>query len=65
MRMAGNGSIKVQFAYCYPQTRVDGVLFVRNVEPVIKSERVIKGWQEGDIPMLNAYKEALDKMKAM
>ena len=65
MRMAGNGSIKVQFIYCYPQTRVDGVLFVRNVEPVIKSERVIKGWQEGDIPMLNAYKEALDKMKAM
>ena len=65
MRMAGNGSIKVQFIYCYPQTRVDGVLFVRNVEPVIKSERVIKGWQEGGIPMLNAYKEALDKMKAM
>ena len=65
MRMAGNGSIKVQFAYCYPQTRVDGVLFVRNVEPVIKSERVIKGWQEGGMPMLNAYKEALDKMKAM
>lgn len=65
MRMAGNGSIKVQFAYCYPQTRVDGVLFVRNVEPVIKSERVIKGWQEGDRPMFNAYKEALDKMKAM
>lgn len=65
MRMAGNGSIKVQFIYCYPQTRVDGVLFVRNVEPVIKSERVIKGWQEGARPMFNAYKEALDKMKAM
>ena len=65
MRAAGNGNLKVQFIYCYPQTRVDGVLFVRNVEPVIKSERVIKGWQEGDIPMLNAYKEALDKMKAM
>ena len=65
MRAAGYGSLKVQFIYCYPQTRVDGVLFVRNVEPVIKSKRVIKGWQEGDIPMLNAYKEALDKMKAM
>ena len=65
MRAAGNGNLKVQFIYCYPQTRVDGVLFVRNVEPVIKSERVIKGWQEGGIPMLNAYKEALDKMKAM
>lgn len=65
MRMAGNGSIKVQFIYCYPQTRVDGVLFVRNVEPVIKSERIIKESQEGARPMLNAYKEALDKMKAM
>ena len=65
MRAAGNGNLKVQFIYCYPQTRVDGVLFVRNVEPVIKSERVIKGWQEETMPMLNAYKEALDKMKAM
>lgn len=65
MRAAGNGNLKVQFIYCYPQTRVDGVLFVRNVEPVIKSERVIKGWQEGARPMFNAYKEALDKMKAM
>ena len=42
MRMAGNGSIKVQFIYGYPQARVDGVLFVRNVDPVIKSERIIK-----------------------
>lgn len=65
MRAAGNGSLKVQFIYCYPQTRVDGVLFVRNVEPVIKSEQIIKEWQEETMPMLNAYKEALDKMKAM
>ena len=65
MRMAGNGSIKVQFIYGYPQARVDGVLFVRNVDPVIKSERIIKEWQEGTKRMFKAYQEALGKMKAM
>lgn len=65
MRMAGNGSLKVQFIYCYPQARVDGVLFVRNVDPVIKSERIIKEWQEGTKRMFKAYQEALGKMKAM
>lgn len=65
MRMAGNGSIKVQFVYGYPQARVDGVLFVRNVDPVIKSERIIKEWQEGTKRMFKAYQEALGKMKAM
>lgn len=65
MRMAGNGSLKVQFVYGYPQARVDGVLFVRNVDPVIKSERIIKEWQEGTKRMFKAYQEALGKMKAM
>ena len=65
MRMAGNGSLKVQFIYGYPQARVDGVLFVRNVDPVIKSERIIKEWQEGTKRMFKAYQEALGKMKAM
>ena len=65
MRAAGNGSLKVQLLYCYPQARVDGVLFVRKVEPVMKSEQTIKEWKMGSMPMFNAYKEALDKMKAM
>ena len=65
MRYAGSGSTKSQFTYSYPKARVDGVLFVRKVEPVIKNEQTINGWKDERNSTLNAYKEALDKMKAM
>ena len=65
MRIVGAGSVKNQFAYVYPAKRVDGVLFVRNVERLVKEDKVINAKKTPFDLFAGDYLEARKKMEVM
>lgn len=63
LRFIGNNSTVNQFRYIIPKSRMEGMLFIKEVVNIQKKEDFLSSNLNIDFITMNSYKEALEKIK--